>query len=271
MVHEGVLGADEPVAGSRGRASSSRRPRAARPRTAGRAGRAARRCRGASRGRTSSRVAMSNTWPSRSRARARGELEHLAPGLVVGRDLGLVADPVGDRARRARRRGRPAARIRRGSHPGGTSVSLLSSTSTSPRASARPWLQARAKPALSGFSTRRTRGFARRELAQVLRRAVARAVVDHDHLVAGVLGAGEHALEAHAREQQVVVGHDHDARRRRHGQGCTCRAGTGRARDRLHRLRAAGGSGGARRASMSRSGGNGAVPWLRDRVARGRS
>jgi hypothetical protein len=49
-------------------------------------------------------------------------------------------------------------RTRRVSQPGGTIVSLLSSTSTSPRATARPWLHAAAKPAFRPFNTSLTRG-----------------------------------------------------------------------------------------------------------------
>ena len=87
-------------AGSRlaGRASSSRRPRAARPRTAGRAG--------PSRSNVSRRIARQNIvtrrdvehLASRSRARAPANSSISPQVRVVGRDLGLVPDPVRDRA-----------------------------------------------------------------------------------------------------------------------------------------------------------------------------
>ena len=203
---------------------------------------------------------MSNTWPSCSRARAPAN-SSISPQVVysVGTSasfpIRLVTAPTRPTS------GSSSGRIRRGSQPGGTSVSLFSSTSTSPRASASPWLQARAKPALSGFSTRRTRGFARRELVQLLRRAVARAVVDHDQLVAGVLGAGEHALQAirvNSRLSWVTI----TMLAAGHGQGCTCRSGTGgRA---IASTVSCGRRVGRRETGvMSRSGGNGAVPWLR--------
>ena len=183
---------------------------------------------------------MSNTC-ARVRARALARRTRAArprsrydAGISASLPIRLVTAPT-----RPTLRVVAAGAIRRGSQPGGTSVSSFSSTSTSPRASARPWLQARAKPALRAFSTRRTCGLRVGQLAQVLRRAVARAVVDDDQLVVRVLGAGEHALQAHAGEEQVVVGDDHDAHRRAAGPGMHRAApGTGRPASAPHGLAA---------------------------------
>ena len=195
MVHEGVLRADQPVAGLAGRASSSRRPRAARPRTAGRAGRAARRRRGASRGRTSSAWRCRTPDP-RVRERVRPANSSISPQVayVAGTSASLpirfVTAPTsptsgsssgGDQARQPSRRDQRVV-VQQHQHVAARERQALVA---GPREARVAGVQHQAHVGVGG-----------RELVQVARCAVARAVVDHDQLVAGVLGAGEHALEA---------------------------------------------------------------------------
>ena len=86
-----------------------------------------RKSRAAARRRTSPASSMSADLVRRADARARARTLHLGPSSVSDLYLRLVADKVGDGADHADAAGRQVA-SRRLSQPGGTTVSLFSST-----------------------------------------------------------------------------------------------------------------------------------------------
>ena len=174
---------------------------------------------------TSRRIARQNivsvsTSITRAGVRAgplRGELAATRPTCGTRRrDLGLVADPVRDRAARGRRRGRASGADQPRQPAGRRRACRCSAARARRRSRSRaPGCRRARSRALRSLSTTRTCGL-QAPPARAGSRACRRTerVVHDDQLVVRVLGAREHALEAHARERQVVVARHHDARRR---------------------------------------------------------
>ena len=94
--------------------------------------------------------------------------------------------------------------------PGGTIVSLLSRTSTSPVAAREALVDRGREAAVLVVAQHAHARVALGERGEVLARAVARAVVDHDQLEVGVVGVEQNALEAEPREGEVVGRDDDD-------------------------------------------------------------
>ena len=210
MVDVGVLGAGDAVALLRACGPRSRRPRtcrcrrprrAARPRRGRRGARPRstsrrRRCRRLGRGARAARRAAKAGSPAidpRSPAR---------PGPRCRRSWSS------DREARSRDPARGAGRGGRAS-PGGTTVSLLRRTTTSPLRCRDALVVGRGEAPVLGVEDRPDARVALRGLAQILRRAVARGVVDDEDLEARPRLARER-LEASLRELEAAVRHDDD-------------------------------------------------------------